>query len=127
MCPPPESNTSDKSSEPEQEKPVVKQEGSSTETAIDQQDTFGLNGIYNQSIGGYTIVVHSLQSMERAEKNRQRLEEKGFRTLINKAQVRGTTYFRVGIGQFESVNQAMQAMSDIPERYRENNFIKRIK
>lgn len=115
-----------KTSEPEPDKPVTNQEGSATDAAT-QQNKFGLEGTYDQSVGGYTIVVHSLKSMQRAEKNRQRLEAEGFRTLINEAAVGGTTYFRVGIGQFETVRDAMQAMSNLPERYRENNFIKRIK
>jgi len=46
--------------------------------------------------------------------------------LISQAQVEGTTYYRVGIGQFETVSNAQQAIGDIPERYRDNNFIKRI-
>jgi nucleoid DNA-binding protein/cell division protein FtsN len=114
-------------SEPEKEKPVVNQEGSSTETGTQQQNRFGLKGEFNQTVGGYTIVVHSLRSMRRAENNRQDLERAGFRTLINKADINGTTYYRIGIGQFKTVEDAQQATSQLPELYRENNFIKRIR
>lgn len=123
---PPQKTEADKTSEPEQHKQVVKQEGSRT-TEAEQQNRFGLEGEYNQSIGGYTIVVHSLRSMRVAENSKQDLQEAGFRALINKAEVGGTTYYRVGIGQFQTVDDAQQAARQLPERYRETNFIKRIR
>jgi hypothetical protein len=65
--------------------------------------------------------------MQKAENNRKILEDAGYRSLISKAEVGGTTYYRVGIGQFQTVNDARQATNELPKRYRENNFIKRIK
>lgn len=121
---PSQSSPNNKTSEPEQQKEVVKQEGSQAQT--EQQPTFGLRGTIDQSAGGYTIVVHSLRSMQRAESNRQALKDQGYRALISEAQVGGRTQYRVGIGQFETVSKAQQAMSDLPSRYRENNFINRI-
>ncbi len=92
-----------------------------------QQNGYGLMGEPNQAItNGYTIVVHSLRDQQQAEQNRQQLQEAGYRALISQAQVEGSTYYRVGIGQFETVSDAQQAIGDIPKRYRDNNFIKRI-
>ncbi len=110
-------------SEPEQELEVTRQGGSDA-----QQPIYGLRGTLNDKANdGYTIVVHSLRVKDKAEKRKQGLQEAGYRALINKASVDGTTYYRVGIGQFETVTAAQQAVSRIPEEYRDNNFIKRIK
>lgn len=109
-------------SEPEQDLQVIKQAGQD-----DDQQPFGLHGAINDSVDGYTIVVHSLQQMDKADRRRQNLQQAGFRALVNQADVNGTTYYRVGLGQFESVQAAQQAVDKIPEEYRNNNFIKRIK
>lgn len=113
--------------EPEQPS-AVSTGGEDTGTeSPNQQDRYGLMGEPNQAIAnGYTIVVHSLRDRQQAEQNRRQLQEAGYRALISQAQVEGTTYYRVGIGQFETVSDAQQAIDDAPERYRDNNFIKRI-
>lgn len=106
-------------SEPEQEGEVVKQE--------EQQTPYGLRGQVNGEISnGYTIVVHSLRNLNKAEENMEALEKEGFRALINKANVSGTMYYRVGIGQFPTVEAAQDAIDQIPEQYGNNYFIKRI-
>jgi hypothetical protein len=110
-------------SEPEQDLQVTNNEAGGDA----QQPMYGLHGSVNTNVNGYTIVVHSLQAMAKADTRRQNLQEAGFRALVNQASVNGTTYYRVGIGQFESVKAAQQAVSNIPEEYRDNNFIKRIK
>ncbi len=108
-------------SEPEQEEEVVTTEETS------EQSPYGLRGQINRDINnGYTIVVHSLRSMDKAEANRQALEAEGFRALINEANVGGTMYYRVGIGQFPTVKAAQDAVDEIPERFTNRNFIKRI-
>lgn len=110
-------------SEPDEELEVTTQEG-----ADDEQPTYGLRGTLNNNIdSGYTIVIHSLRVEQKAENRRQNMREAGFRALVNRATVNGTTYYRVGIGQFETVESAQQAIPDIPEEFQDNNFIKRIK
>jgi nucleoid DNA-binding protein/cell division septation protein DedD len=121
-----ENNTS----EPEQELAVGKQEEPQSEEESKEETTFGLKGEVNETISnGYTIVVHSLRSIEVAENRRNNLREAGYRALISKAEVQGTTYFRVGLGQYPTVDAAQQAVSDIPESYQsnQNHFIIRIK
>ncbi|MCW9708438.1 HU family DNA-binding protein [Fodinibius salsisoli] len=92
------------------------------------EDTpYGLYGEFNQNIntGYFTIVVHSLQTMDLAEEKKQGLASEGFRTKINEASVDGQTYFRVGIGQFLRVQDAAEAVQELPEPYKSNNFINR--
>ncbi len=114
-------------SEPDQQQEVTNPEGGQ-ESPDDQQPAYGLKGTVNTSVNnGYMIVVHSLRSQQQAESRRQDFADKGYRTLINEATVQGTTYYRVGIGQFSTVDAAQDAVNRIPEPYRSNNFIKRIK
>lgn len=113
--------------EPKESSQVPIQQEANGEPINKQQNRYGLHGDPNRDLSnGYTIVVHSLRNQQKAEQNRQQLQETGFRALISQAQVQGTTYYRVGIGQFETVDDAQQAIDDIPARYRESNFIKRI-
>lgn len=121
---PSSSKEEDNASELEEQKEVVNTEESQKEA---EQQPFGLRGEFNRAAGGYTIVVHSLRSVRKAENNQQNLREAGFRTLVSKAEVRGTTYYRVGIGQFETISDAQQALNEIPARYQDENFIKRIR
>ncbi|WP_138431203.1 SPOR domain-containing protein [Fodinibius saliphilus] len=114
------------SSEPEN-KDLVSNDEAAGEAPQDTQQGYGLKGNFNPSVdNGYMIVVHSLQNKQQAEANKQQLVEKGYRTSINEANVKGTLYYRVGIGQFESIENARKAIERIPEPYRSNNFIKRI-
>jgi len=109
-------------SEPEEQQSVRKQEGPQR-----QQDKYGLRGRADDRVSkGYTIVIHSLQDLQMAERRQQKLQKAGYRALVSKATVNGTTYFRVGLGQFQSVADAQQAVDQIPEEYQDNNFIKRI-
>lgn len=117
-------------SEPSGQAQVTKQGGhSDANTSREQsQSPYGLRGQINQNIeDGYTIVLHSLRSMRKAEKNRSLLEEEGYRALINQAVVGGTTYYRVGVGQFQTVEAAQKAAQTLPPHYKNDHFIKRIK
>ena len=88
---------------------------------------YGLHGELNKSLkqGYYTIVIHSLRTMELAKEKKQEAEQKDFRTKINRANVNGSTYYRVGIGQFETIKAAQEAIRELPEPYQSNNFINR--
>lgn len=116
----------DETMEPKQSTEVPTQEASDDQIN-NQQNQYGLHGSLNKALNsGYTIVVHSLRDADKAERNRQSLQEDGYRAIISQAQVQGTTYYRVGLGQFETVGDAQRAIEEIPEQFRENNFIKRI-
>lgn len=93
----------------------------------DEQSTYGLYGAPdNGGPGGYTIVVHSLQNRRRAETMRERLNSEGYRTILAEATINGETYFRVGIGRFETVSNAQKAAAELPDRFKNNHFIRRI-
>lgn len=89
------------------------------------QNRYGLIGEVNKAVStGYTIVVHSL-NLEKARAIQEQLQTDGFRVMIMKAVVSGDTYYRVGLGQFPSVEAAQQAISQLPEKFQNHNFIKR--
>lgn len=121
------SATSKDDSEPAQPDGVVTKEESRAPSKEEQQPSYGLKGKVNGAIpNGYTIVVHSLRNREQAKVNRQALEEQGYRAVISRANVQGVTYYRVGLGQFKTVQAAQKAINRIPEQFRSSNFIKRI-
>lgn len=130
-----ESETSEapdnETSEPEQNLQVIKQgdtqSQSDGQSEPQDQNPYGLKGEFNDSINGYMIVLHSLKGKENAEENMQGLQEEGYRSTINEAVVDGTTYFRVGIGQFPTIEVTQQAINQLPEPYKSNNFIRRIR
>lgn len=75
---------------------------------------------------GYTIVVHSLRNEEKARSLGQQLETDGYITVISRATVNGLVFWRVGLGQFRSMEDAQEAVEQLPERYRNNHFIRSI-
>ncbi|TVQ68744.1 MAG: SPOR domain-containing protein [Balneolaceae bacterium] len=79
-------------------------------------------------IGAYTIVVHSLRNERKSEIEKQRLENQGYKaTRWSAVLPSGITTYRVGIGQFKSVSDAERAVEQLPEPFRSNNFIIRIR
>ena len=113
--------------------PTEQEDGTATktnneETASAAESTpYGLYGELNTGLtqGYYTIVVHSLRTMELAEEKKQEVTQENFRAKINQANVNGNTYYRVGIGQFETIKGAQEATRELPEPYKSNNFINR--
>ncbi|MEX2600040.1 MAG: SPOR domain-containing protein [Balneolaceae bacterium] len=72
----------------------------------------------------YTIVVHSMQSESRAREAAGELSEEGYRAIaITVLHDDIGQMWRVGIGQFATIPLAQRAASDLPEEFRENNFI----
>ncbi len=90
---------------------------------------YGLKGPEDEVlIGSYTIVVHSLRNERKSEIEKQRLEAQGFKaTQWSAVLPSGNTTYRVGIGQFQSVSDAERAVEELPEPFRSNNFIIRIR
>lgn len=93
--------------------------------ATERQPAYGLRGETNAQLASfYTIVVHSLTNQSRADRMAEGLMEQGYRVSVRSATVDGTAHWRVGIGQFESVQSAREAAEDIPEPYRSDHFIR---
>jgi len=90
---------------------------------------YGLMGPEDEVlIGAYTIVVHSLRNERKSEIEKQRLESQGYKATRWSAELPGgITTYRVGIGQFQTVSEAERAIEELPEPFRSNNFIIRIR
>ncbi|WP_372634180.1 SPOR domain-containing protein [Fodinibius sp.] len=103
------------------------EQGNETPTSTVETEPYGLYGEFNEDIdsGFFTIVVHSLRTMELAEEKKQGLVQEGFRTRIKETDINGSTYYRVGIGQFSTISAAQEAVRELPEPYQNNNFINR--
>lgn len=102
-------------------------EGNEMPSTSVETAAYGLYGEPNENLGSgfYTIIVHSLHTMDLAEEKQQELVDEGFRTKINEADVSESTYYRVGIGQFSTIKAAQEAVRELPKLYRSNNFINR--
>lgn len=130
----PEDNTADPSTMEEENQavltPVEPEESSEVTEEADEpesQSTYGLTGdLVDGANDGYSIVLHSLQSEERAREQAASLISDGYRVLVNPRTVNGETVWRVSVGQFESIQNAQQAAGDLPSPYNSNNFIQRI-
>lgn len=116
--------------EPEQEAPA-EEEADPDFPALSGNSisSYGLMGYEEVTmIGAYTIVLHSLQSFERALEEMETFREEGFKTTLWEYQFSdGSTTWRVGVGQFETINDALSAIEELPEPYRNRNFITRIR
>lgn len=98
-----------------------------TESETENQNGYGLYGDFDaEYANGYTIVVHSLRGQQHAENTADGLKEEGYRISVTESTVDGRTVFRVGVGQFPNVEDALQAADELPQPYKNRNFIKRI-
>lgn len=88
---------------------------------------YGLMGSLNASANdGFTIILHSMRNQRNAERAAQELRELGYRTIVSERTVNNETVYRVGVGQFETVDKGLEAAKTLPEPYNENHFIQRI-
>lgn len=92
-----------------------------------RQSVYGLRGgAAPRAKDGYTIVVHSLRDEAKVRNLNEELQKDGFRTVISRASIMDTTFWRLGLGQFKTVEDATEATKRLPDPYRNNHFIKRI-
>lgn len=87
----------------------------SPDPAEQQAESTALRGAGGISTadGGFTIVVFSEISEGSAENVAQRYEGQGFRSDVIPSQEGGGTRFRVGVGQFETLEDAMDARNEL--------------
>jgi len=117
----------DSESEPGELNESTKDKGQEVSGDEESEPLFGLKGEARpEANDGYTIIVHSLRREDVAREQRRQLRGEGYRTIIVKANVNDETYWRVGIGQFRTVEDAQKAIETLPQPYKTNNFIKRI-
>jgi|GEM_PF-1127072 len=90
-------------------------------------DPYGLYGELAETEGDiFTIVVHSLESQNVASRTADELRSDGFRISVTEVNVDGQTYYRVGIGQFPTVQEALQEATTLPDPFNNQNFIQRL-
>ncbi len=104
-------------------------EATPEEEAEAEELPYGLMGAEEELlIGSYTIVLHSIANENRARIEMENLIDEGYKATFWQAQLgNGEHTWRVGVGQFETVSDAENAISRLPEPYRSNNFIIRIR
>ena len=107
-----------------EEEPVSDNGISITET---DQPLYGLMGrVVEQANDGYSIVLHSFSSEERAMDAAYRLQQDDYRVIITPRTVYENMVWRVSVGQFETLADAQQATTQLPTPYNTQNFIQRI-
>ncbi|MEX2641105.1 MAG: SPOR domain-containing protein, partial [Balneolales bacterium] len=75
----------------------------------------------------FTIVVHSLP-YRLASEERDMLNHAGYRAVLNKVTLAdGRETWRVGIGQFETMDEATEAIERLDEPYKSSNFVARVR
>lgn len=79
--------------------------------------------------GAYTIVIHSFRDSTIASNIEAEIREEGYKTTLWHVQRGGMSeWWRVGIGQFETIFEAMEAMAELPNEYnKDDNYIIRIR
>ena len=78
--------------------------------------------------GAYTIVLHSITDAERAEEEVEKLTDEGYKTTLWDVVLEDNRiWWRIGVGQFQTVSAALRAIQELPQVYRERNFIIRIR
>jgi len=89
---------------------------------------YGLDGTIQDISGGvYSIIVHSLPSRVSAQEQCNEISSLNLRCLVREATgPQGRTTYRVGVGQFESIEAAEAAVTQLPEPYRSRYFIARV-
>ncbi len=92
-------------------------------------DLYGLMGPQEETVqGSYTIVLHSITNENRVRIKKEKLENEGYKVTVRQARLGDSRLtWRIGVGQFESVSHAEQAVSRLPDPYRDNNFIIKIR
>jgi len=118
----------------ETEEPAEQEQVAEMEDFVaDEQDTppeadrYGLYGDYVEATGiDYTIVVHSLPTLDHAEQTAEELRQEGYRTIVMQRTIDDRAVYRVGLGQFETIQAALSEAESLPEPFRNQNFIHRI-
>jgi len=101
----------------------------SSQTGTVNESAYGLRGPEEELLyGAYTIVLHSIDDRDRALLEKNVLESENFKATLWQANVGGGRInWRIGVGQFQTVSDALSAIPDLPEPYREDHFIIKIR
>ncbi len=93
-----------------------------------ETDEWGYRGDYVEIDDYYTIVVHSIRSRSSAEAEYEKIADQEFRATLNSYTPEDQEErWRVGIGQFANVDEAVEAAEELPEPWKDYHFIIRIR
>lgn len=88
---------------------------------------YGLTGLFSASgEGSFSIVLYSFSNMEMAKVAAEPLKSEGFRVFVSQQVVEEEQFYRVSVGQFATIREAVSAAMVLPEPYSNQNFIVRI-
>jgi hypothetical protein len=92
------------------------------------QPKYGLTGVVNsQANDGYTLVLFSLSNRQSAMEKYQLYRDQGYRSLVSPVtSERYGLMWRVSIGQFATVNEALSAAEELPTEFAKDYFITKI-
>jgi cell division septation protein DedD len=92
------------------------------------QPKYGLMGVVDSRANdGYTLVLFSLSNRQNAMEKYQLYKDQGYRSLISPVNSeRYGLMWRVSIGQFATVNDALSAASELPTDLANDYFITKI-
>ncbi len=98
------------------------------DTTTNEAISYGLNGeVLDISGRVYSIIIHSLPSLVSAQEQCNEISSLNLRCLVREATgPQGRTTYRVGVGQFDSLETAEAAVASLPEPFRSRNFIARV-
>ncbi len=85
-----------------------------------------MGGVADVDAGGYCIVLFSLTNEARADRIIAELGDQGFKTAKLIRSTEDGTLYRVAVGQFLTVEEALEAADLLPEPYRSNHFVARM-
>lgn len=88
---------------------------------------YGLRGSAVSLQGGvYSIVVHSMSNEAAARRTVSQFTEQGYRAFVSTRTVGGSETWRVSLGQFSTIDEAILAARELPSPYNDQNFIQRL-
>jgi cell division septation protein DedD len=73
----------------------------------------------------YTLVLFSLRSRSNAEEVAAELRTNGYNAFLQEFQLQNRPAYRVAVGQFQSIELAQEHIPQLPQEFRNSNFIRR--
>lgn len=93
----------------------------------EDNEPYGLFGeSFNSRLDGYTINLHSLEDRQRASDISSEIKKQGYRVDFYPVTIEQKEYWRVAVGQFRTIEDALAAAETLPSSLGEDSFIYRI-
>lgn len=101
--------------------------GNSDTPGPDAPATYGLKGTVNDGLeDAYTIVIHSFRLRSTVQGIADSLSRAGYRAILSEKVVNGENRWRLGLGQFATWQDALEAAKTLPPPYANDHFIDEI-